>query len=239
MKRRLRLQRNYEPKLRALVEIRTRQLGFSELKRMRALRSIDALSWKLTVAGIHLERLWENKESFDLQKLVSKVYGGEPDPRRFTDEEIAYLMLEFEAYVIQARALITVAQIHTLDACRQPFGGRLTNEKYEKAVKGAPDEVKDRLVRAHEYFVKSVFGPEKWGTLIRSVRDRVLHFDRVRPTRIINEEGSEELTVRGLSLEQLAQDYENGTYDLLVDVIAPIWERGWEAGVYTPGMWEH
>ena len=239
MERRLKLQRNYEPKLRLLAEVRTRQLGFSELERMRALRSIDALSWKLTVAGIHLERLWENKESFDLQQLVSQVYGSEPDPRRFTDEDIAYLTLEFEAYVIQARALITVAQIHTLDACRQPFGGRLTNEKYEKVVKGAPDDAKDRLVRAHEYFEKSVFGPEKWGTLIRSLRDRVLHFDRVRSTRMVNEEGSEELTVRGLSLEQLAQDYENGTYDLLVDVIAPIWGRDWEAGAYTPGMWEH
>jgi hypothetical protein len=239
VKHRLRLQRNYEPKLRALVEIRTRQLGFNELERNRALRSIDALSWKLTVAGIHLERLWENKESFDLNQLISKAYGGEQDPRRFTDEEITYLTLEFEAYLIQARALITVAQIHTLDACRQPFGGRLTNEKFEKAVKGASDDVKERLFRAHEYFVESVFGPGKWGSVLKSLRDRVLHLDRVRPLKISGEDGSEELIVRGLSLERLTQDYENGTYELLVNVIAPIWERDWSAGVYTPGMWEH
>lgn len=239
VKRRLRFQKNYEPKLRALVETRTQQLGFSQLERIRAIRSIDAVSWKLTAAGIHLERLWENKESFDLQQLISQAYGGEPDPRRFTNEEIAYLTVEFEAYVIQARALITVAQIHTLDACRQSFGGQLTNEKYERAVKVAPDDVKDRLVRAHNYFVKNVFGPDKWGTLLRSLRDRVLHFDRVRPTRLNNEDGSEELTVVGLSLERLAQDFENGTYELLVDVVAPMWGRVWEAGAYRPGMWEH
>jgi hypothetical protein len=146
--------------------------------------------------------------------------------------------VEFEAYVIQARALITVAQIHTLDACRQSFGGQLTIEKYEKVVNGASVEVKDRLVRAHDYFDYAVFGSDKWGSFLRDLRDRVLHYDRVRPTKLDNEQGSEELTVRGQTLERLAQDFENGTYDLIVNVIAPIRERVWIAGVYHPGMWD-
>ncbi len=236
--RRLSLQRNYEPKLRGLVETRTRQLGFNEVERVAALRSIDALSWKLTAAGIHLERLWESRETFDMQQLISKTYSGEPDPRRFTSKEIAFLTAKLEAYVIQARALMTVAQVHTLNACRQSFGGQLTNKKYEKVVRSAPDEVKPRLTKARDYFVQTVFGPDSWGTLLKSLRDRVIHFDSVRPTRIHNEEGSEELTVSGLSLERLAQDFENGTYELLVNVVAPIWERDWQAGAYHPGMWE-
>ncbi len=236
--RRLRLQSNYEPKLRALVETRARQLGFDKTERAFALRSIDAFTWKLTAAGIHLERLWEDRESFDLQQLLSNAYKAQADPRRFTNNEIAYLTLEFEAYVIQARSLITVGQVHTLDACRLSFGGQLTNEKYRKLVENAPKPVRARLFKAYQYFVQDVFGPGKWGALLKSPRDRALHFDRVRPSRKLSQQGSEELTISELSLERLAQDFENGTYELLLNVVAPIWERVWQAGAYTPGMWE-
>jgi hypothetical protein len=118
-----------------------------------------------------------------------------------------------------------------------PFGGQLTNEKYEKAVRKAPKDVSVRLTRAHNYFTQNVFGRGKWGSLLKSLRDRVAHFDRVRPAKTTLGEGSEDLTVTGLSLERLAQDFENGTYDLLVNVIAPIWERDWQPGPYRPGMW--
>ena len=185
-----------------------------------------------------MERLWENRESLAMNQLVSNVLGNEPEPMRFTDKEVAFLTAEFEAYVIQARALITIAQIHTLDACRVPFGGQLTNEKYEKVVKKAPMAVVDRLTQAYNYFTQDVFGPDKWGTILKSLRDRVIHFDMIRPTKTSSNEGSDELAVVGLSLARLAQDFENGTYDLLVNVIAPIWERAWEPGPYKPGMWE-
>ena len=234
---RLSLQRNYEPKLRGLVETRSTQLGFDDFERRIALRSINALVWKLTASGIHLERLWENRESFARQQLISKTLDGVPEPKRFSDKEVAFLTAEFEAYLLQARAFISVAQIHTLDACRVPFGGQLTNQKYDKAVKKAPMDVSDRLARAHNYFTQSVFGRGKWGSILKSLRDRVAHFDRMRPSKLASGEGSEELTVTGLSLERLAQDFENGTYDLLVNVIAPIWERDWLPGPYRPNMW--
>ena len=138
--------------------------------------------------------------------------------------------------MIQARAFINVAQIHTLDACRIKFGGQLTNEKYKKAVKNAPSDVSERLVSAHAYFNNDVFGSEKWGALLKSLRDRVVHFDRIRPSVSVNSD-AEHLNVAGLTLERLAQDFETGHYDLLVDVIAPIWEREWIPGPHIPGMW--
>lgn len=234
---RLKFQRNYEPKLRGLVETRSRQLSFNDRECDAALKSIDALIWKLTAAGIHLERLWDYKDSVAMKRLLENAVHNNFDPKRFTDKEVAYLTVEFEAYLMQARAFISVAQIHTLDACRVPFGGILTNEKYEKAVKNAPVDVSGRLVRAYEYFTIDVFGSSKWGTLLRSLRDRVTHFDRIRPSVTIIKD-AEQLNVAGLSLERLVQDFENGYYDLLVDVIAPIWEREWKPGAYIPGMWE-
>lgn len=234
---RLGLQRYYEPKLRELVETRSVQLGFDDLERKIALRSIDALVWKLTAAGIHLERLWENRESVAMQQMISKVLSGVSEPKRFTDKEFAFLAAEFEAYLLQARAFISVSQIHTLNACRVPFYGQITNEKYAKAVMKAPENVRDQLMQVHNYFIQNVFGHGKWGSLLKSLRDRAVHFDRVRPSRTTTDTGSEELTVTGISLERLAQDFENGTYGLLVHVIAPIWERDWQPGPYRSGMW--
>jgi hypothetical protein len=158
------------------------------------------------------------------------------EPRRFTNRAIAYLTVEFEAYLVQARAFINVAQIHTLDACRVQFGGQLTNEKYENAVENAPLDVKDRLVSARDYFVNEVFGDGKWGTLLKSLRDRVVHFDRIRPSSSTNSD-EEKLHVAGLTLERLAQDFENGHYYLLIYVIAPIWEHEWIPGSFIPSMW--
>lgn len=234
---RLKFQRNYEPKLRSLVETRTKQLGFANGERKAALKSIDALAWKLTAAGIHMERLWEYRKSATLERLLESANQYNFEPKRFTDAEVAYLTIEFEAYLVQARAFINVAQIHTLDACRIQFGGQLTNEKYEKAVQHAPLEVSDRLVSAYNFFENEVFGDGKWGFLLKSLRDRVVHFDRIRPS-VSENVGTEQLTVTGLTLERLAQDFENGHYDLFLNVIAPIWGRKWIAGANTPGMWE-
>jgi len=237
VERRLNLQRNYEPKLRALIQTRTGQLNFQEQEHKNAMRSIDALVWKLTAAGIHLERLWENRESLEVKQLMAITVRDEVEPKRFTDKEVAFLTVEFEAYLLQARAFINVAQIHTLDACRVSFGGQLTNEKYEKAVNNAPEDVSERLMKARDYFAQHVFGTDMWGTLLKSLRDRVAHFDRVRPSRDASDD-LEKLSVTGLSLERLAQDFENGSYDLLVNVIAPIWERDWQPGAYYIGMWK-
>lgn len=234
---RLKFQGNYEPKLRSLVETRTKQLGFANDERKAALKSIDALTWKLTAAGIHMERLWEYRESAALQNLLESVNQYNFEPKRFTDKEVAYLTIEFEAYLVQARAFINVAQIHTLDACRIPFGGQLTNEKYEKAVQCAPPEVSNRLASAYNFFANEVFGDGKWGSLLKSLRDRVVHFDRIRPSVSENAD-TEGLTVTGLTLERLAQGFENGQYELFLNVIAPIWERKWIAGANIPGMWE-
>ena len=234
---RLKLQRNYEPKLRSLVETRTKQLDFTDSERKAALKSIDALIWKLTAAGIHLERLWEYRESVAMKRLLENANQYDFEPKRFTDKKVADLTVEFEAYLVQARAFISVAQIHTLDACRIKFGGQLTNENYKKAVGTAPPEVSDRLVCAYDFFKNEVFGNGKWGTLLRSLRDRVIHFDRIRPSVSKNAD-TEQLSVAGLTLERLAQDFENGHYDLFLDVIAPIWERKWIAGANISGMWE-
>lgn len=234
---RLRFQRNYEPKLRELVETRTKQLGFKNGEREFALKSMDALVWKLTAAGIHLERLWEYNETAAMELLLENAVQNRFEPKRYTDKEIAYLTVEFEAYLMQARAFISIAQIHTLDACRVPFRGILTNEKYNNAVRKAPTDVSIKLTQAYDYFAGEVFGDGKWGSLLRSLRDRVAHFDRIRPSVSTNQY-TEEFNVAGLTLERLAQDFENGHYYLLVNVIAPIWEREWKPGAYVPGMWE-
>jgi hypothetical protein len=234
---RLKFQRNYEPKLRDLVETCTKQLGFNNTERKFALKSIDALVWKFTAAGIHLERLWEHNETVAMKLVLENAVQNRFEPKRYTDREIAYLTVEFEAYLMQARAFISIAQIHTLDACRVPFGGILTSEKYENAVRNAPTDVSIRLTQAYDYFAKEVFGQGKWGSLLRSLRDRVAHFDRIRPS-VSTDQYIQKLNVSGLTLERLAQDFENGHYALLVDVIAPIWEREWKPGAYTPGMWE-
>ena len=235
--KRLFFQKNYEAKIRSLVETRIEQCQFNAIQRNAALKSIDALLWKLTAAGIHLERLWEFKETAAMNSLLKNVKNNISEPKRFTDKEVCYLTAEFEAYLMQARALISVAQIHTLDACRVSFGGILTNEKYEKAVKTAPPDVNNRLVIAYNYFLNEIFGSGKWGSLLRSLRDRVVHFDRIRPSSSIDNE-DEQLRVAGLTLEQLAQDFENGSHSMFLNVIAPIWEREWISGSYSPGMWK-
>ncbi|MFO7448133.1 MAG: hypothetical protein R6W90_17370 [Ignavibacteriaceae bacterium] len=235
VERRLYLQNNYAPKLRSLVETRTDQLNFSVDQRNAAEKSMDALIWKLTAAGIHLERLWQFKESEMIKRLFETVNENRIDPRCFTDNEVAYLTLEFEAFLIQARSFISIAQIHTLHACGIPYNKLLTNEKYGKIIQKKPYPP-DKLVNAKLYFDKNVFNENRWGFLLKSLRDRVIHYDRIRPTKF-NIDDIEELSVRGLSLEKLAQEFENGYNSLLVDVITPIWDRKWIPGPFRKDMW--
>jgi hypothetical protein len=128
--------------------------------------------------------------------------------------------------------------------------GRMSKRKFDKALLNVPTSMNDKAVLIAEYFDTKVFAestnswlnPEDWGTLLRSLRDKIAHRDRLRPSF----DGDETLigqvlfdwpTLRQTTYDRFCQYMQNGMFELLRESSPILYELEWKPGPYKPGMW--
>lgn len=158
------------------------------------------------------------------------------------EAEVLTACAELEAFLFQSRALLDVVMGHVVDAFGLARHGRMRKNMFSALMKKVSAEQKDRAQAAECYLERKVFDDGQWGDLVRSMRDRVAHHDRVRPGFDSAETaGTCELdwpTIRGKTFERAAQEFENHSFEIFTDMICPLWERAWIAGPFQDGMWE-
>jgi hypothetical protein len=76
-----------------------------------------------------------------------------------------------------------------------------------------------------------------------SLRDKVAHRDRVRPTfKGVETLPTGELfdwpTIQGVTYDRFCQTMKNGLFEMLRELFPLLYEREWIAGPYRPGMFE-
>ena len=237
---RIRMQRSEGQlgKFRSLVHERARALSFTEIEAKHAQDSIDAVLWKFTLSGIHLERLWMFRESLDLQKVLDSSFG----KHSMTSHEEIAAALELEGFLFQGRAMLDFLMHHVLAACRVGFQGQMSRRNFRKVIHRVGDTNSDKANAAMQYLDLYVFPDDKWGGFIRSLRNRIAHRDRLRPGRESQEKAIDTAldwpTIRGSTFHRLTQDFENEAWEALTTMIPALWDRTWIGGPERSGMWE-
>lgn len=101
------------------------------------------------------------------------------------------------------------------------------------------------------YFENKVFAkssenwlsPENWGALLQSLRDKIAHRDKLRPSYDSDENLVDDVlfdwpTLRETTYDRFCQYMQNGMFYMLHDLSKMLYELEWKPGPYKEGLWD-
>lgn len=191
-------------------------------------QQFESLAVRFLLASTHLEELWAHSSSRRLQilELVEPV-----ETHTWSNDDLLESMLVFEGYLFQLRSFVDYFLVYACLTFGVSAPGTMRLRDFRRRVQRLGLPRGDRFLL---YVEQEVFGDAAWGSLLRSLRDRVAHRAAFQPSR----EGKEEVlgvrldwpTIRGHTLERLAQTFDNGAFGLISDSVPILFGREWVTG---------
>jgi hypothetical protein len=227
-------------KLRRMAELYLERGTLPRDRRAKILDAVSAVQWKFTVASVHLEDLWRVSENarlslFDLAKNSVLEH-------RWDEEEMLDATRHLEAFLFQARAFLDVYMRLCCEVLARRCPPLMSTKEFKNALADALPGAEQRAANMQAFFDDEVFGDQKWGSLLRALRDKIAHRDEIRPSR----DGIETTldvrldwpTIRRMTYDRLAQDFQNGVFELVRSTSPWLFELGWKSGPYDAAAWD-
>lgn len=205
-------------------------------------RTFEAVEHKFYLNYIHLEELWVLSEEARVD--LFDALANSLDRLTWDEDQQVLGSLFLESFLFQARSFLDVFMFYICLVMGIEDPGYMKVQKFYNYMES--DErgpFQERANQLADYFRRHVFGDENWGELVCSLRDKIAHRDRLRPSF----EGTEELlgevlldwpTLRGLTYERFCQDMHTGLYEMIRHTSQTLFELEWRAGPYRPDMWD-
>jgi hypothetical protein len=238
-------------KLETMQEIYLRRAsafyGPGELHQIRYY--LKAVSYKFHLANLSLEQLWSLSHS-QRQEVVSALENS-LDRLEVDDDDLLLISFVFEGFLLQARTFLDFYMLYLCLLLKTGHRGSMSTTRFFKAlerVQQAPFAEKAEWV--HTYFRSKVFGssdweglnPNNWGMLLISLRDKIAHRDRLRPSfdsdeTLIGKVLFDWPTLQSTTYDRFCQYMENGMFALFTDVSPVLYELEWKSGPFHPDLW--
>lgn len=219
----------------------TRHSGSFTITEAQAIReSVASVQWKMQSSTYHLEWLWNHslEARYDVLELLEIRNRSE-----WTDAQRFEGAVHLEAYILQVRAYLDF-YFHLI--CRvllcADVPHMMSTTQFRATLLRAPALNAARAAAIDAYVQEQVLAPGRWGAVMRSLRDKISHADRLKPGRAATESVGGVLldwpTIRGLTFERLAQQFDNGRFELLRDTAPMLFEMPWQSGPFRPDAWK-
>ncbi len=213
---------------------------------------LQAVAYKFHIANLSLEQLWALSED-KRGKLFYALENG-LDRLDVSDDELLAICFAFEGFLFQATSFLDFYMLYICILLKSDHQGSISKDKFFKAldrVSRDPDQfLADKANRVHTYFAEHVFAeatngwlvPDNWGTLLRSLRNKIAHRDRIRPSFESDETLLGEVllnwpTLQGITYDRFCQYIQNGMFTLFTEVAPLLYDLEWHPGPYRRGMW--
>ena len=213
---------------------------------------LDAFLYKYQVANFSLEQLWVMRDA--------KVEGNILDIVRntivsldLTKDEVFLQSHYLEQFLFQSRSCLDFFMLFLTKILRTKSVLNMSVDKFYSALPTAnPVVLSKKADRIGDYFKDHVFSDEKnaqfaltpnWGELVRSLRDRIAHRDRINIGKnsrdlILNDILLAMPTLQDMTYEKFCQTIDNGLYEMIRDLFPILYDLEWIAGPYREGMFE-
>lgn len=202
-------------------------------------QKLEALLDKLQMASFWLEQMWalsnaHRGQSFETGEEISLSPG-----------QTFVLRCYLDAFLFEARAYVDFFMFYVLLILKPPQVDPQMHMKkavFLKALERVEEPFKQKAQTIREAFQQH---DDEWISFLKSLRDRIAHRDMLRASfNSIEEIGSLKSapvrfnwpTINERTYERLCQDFENGIFELILDVAPVLFGIQWESGPYKPGM---
>lgn len=218
----------------------------SELQQIRYY--LRAVAYKFYLANLSLEQLWSMSES--KRGELFRALENSLDRLSVTEDELLLISFAFEGFLFQARSFLDLYMLYVCLFLKTGHQGSISRDRFFRALNKVSNEAfAGKAQQVSDYFANRVFGsPDRmgwnfnsWGTLLESLRDKIAHRDRLRPSfnsdeTLIGKVLFDWPTLRDITYDRFCQDMQNGMFALFTDVSPVLYELEWKPGPYKPNF---
>ena len=205
------------------------------------------------MANYSLEQLWVIRDA-KVEANLFEIFNNSITSLKLTDNEVFLQSHILEQFLFQGRSYLDFFMLYLAHFLRTGHTGAISTKKFYKGLSQANPELLDKkAIKVKTYFRENVFSLEKpvdsgqptnWGELLKSLRDRIAHRDRINISmnnreQIMNDILLEMPTLQDLTYERFCQAMNNGMYELIRDLFPILYHLEWQAGPYRNGMFEN
>jgi hypothetical protein len=244
---------NSPKKVREMLEVYLcrHQGDYGEEEKKQIRYSLDVTFFKFYMAAISLEQLWAlnvTARANLLQALENSL-----DRIDCSDDDLLLASYALECCLFEANSFLDIYMFYISQLLGKPRVGNMTKDRFYKDVQSVSDgRFRAKACRIKDYFDTNVFASESkvgvfvdpaWGSILISLRDKIAHRDRIRPSFASDERLLDKVLLnwpmlRGQTYERFLQSLQNGMWSMLTEDLAPIlYDLPWKPGQYTEGMW--
>ena len=251
-------QKNMEPtvlKTKAAQEIYLRNSAtlYSDRETETVRYFLDAFLYKYQLANYSLEQLWSIRDT-KLEDNILEIARNSTVSLELSADEVFLMSHTFEQFLFQSRSCLDFFMLYIAHLFRTGHEGSMSTEKFYKRLSNVkPNFCCVKARRVEEYFKTNIYGKEKdvdtssptnWGSLLKSLRDKIAHKDRINmsrnsPDRIMHDILLDFPTLKDLTYDRFCQAMENGMWFMIHDLFPVLYELEWQAGPYREGMFEN
>jgi hypothetical protein len=192
----------------------------------------SASFFKYALVNLHLEQLWAQSEIRRLSLCSSLKYSLEE--MDIQDEIKLITAFSYEGVLFQARAFMDIYMLYICYflGCIDPsYNGKMSYHKFIKTIRTC-EKNKDKCEKVSFYFSKFVFGKENWGSMLRSMRDKIAHRDMMRASYnsseyIFDNELFDWPTIKDMTIDRLFQSIDTGIFELVQEISEILYDTEW------------
>ncbi|RMD67251.1 hypothetical protein D6817_02070 [Candidatus Pacearchaeota archaeon] len=223
---------------------------YTKEERNRLRYYLKAVAYKFHLANLSLEQLWALSE--DKRQELFFALENSLDRLDVSDDELLAISFAFEGFLFQATSFLDFYMLYICLLLKSGHQGSISKKRFFKALAKVSDPfLAGKAQRVSTYFANHVFAettgewlvPHNWGTLLRSLRDKIAHRDRIRPSFESDETLVGEVllnwpTLQSITYDRFCQYMQNGMFALFTDVAPLLYDLEWRSGPYRRGMWD-
>lgn len=210
---------------------------------------LKASMYKFYLATLALEQLWSLSHAkrdeifFALENSLDRL--------ECSDDETLLISFAFESFLFQGKAFLDFHMLYISLLLKTGHEGKISKDKFYKALNRSQSPFESKATDVLNYFENKVFAkssenwlsPENWGSLLQSLRDKIAHRDKLRPSYDSDEKLVDSVlfdwpTLRETTYDRFCQYMQNGMFYMLHDLSKLLYELEWKPGPYKDGLWD-
>ncbi len=161
-----------------------------------------------------------------------------------SEDEQVMLSFAFEAFLFEARSFLDVYMTFICFLLKTGWTkGHMSRSKFYQELDKTKFSFKEKAKWVKKYFDTKVFGEvdidneaifrDDWGTLLKSLRDRIAHRDIIdlsfdSKEKFLNDILLDWPTIKEITYHQLAETVGNGIHALFYEVLCHVYELRWD-----------
>ncbi len=194
---------------------------------------LKSVMFKFQLSNLNLEQLWALSE--DDRGDLFLALENSLDRLDVDDQRLLLISFAFEGVLFQVLSTLDVYMLYIsflLELLPVGYRGRMTESKFtDLLLDHLSDNMGDKVETTYRYFSKNIFGEDEekewsyanWGSLVRSLRDKIAHRDRIQPSfdsdeRLIDQILFNWPTIRGVTCDYFYQKIHSGLYCMIRDL---------------------